>query len=424
VPVSGNQDRQEMKENRRVFRRCIGIGLLLGLIGIGCWTLLFAASRRLSGERKMNDQIVVNPRHFADLLGTSYLPYSGRLRGEIIWPSQETQQATTGGRIPTNLSIVGDVLIVSYQGFLEARDRSDGKPLWGIELINKAAFDVAVEGITTVNDAGYYLPVGLDGKIKKGERVGLPFLPGPGFLEYLQFQGDEVRYVYHSSPIPATNRGEVSIPPHFAYVRYLPKIEKLVWLFGRNEIALAVRMSVDGLWSYAATCKQLFAIPMGGSSDSDVQLRDFENIKAFSLNHQGDLLVVDSIKEGLQLKNIGSDWQQHWAVMLPAQGEIHQPPASAPNGDIYLIIDNTLCQVSNGQSTWEYDLITAKQNALLTVLADNTVLVSAGTALLQIDSRGTAILTKQLGDTLTCRAIMDERGHLYVGGRSGIHSLK
>lgn len=422
MPVLGNQDRQEMKRIRRVFRRCIGVGLLLGLTGVVCGTLLFAASRRLSGEKKMNEQIVVNPRHFADLLGTSYLPYSGRLRGEIIWPRQETQQATTGGRIPTNLSIVGDVLIVSYQRFLEARNRSDGKPLWGIQLINKAAFDVAVEGITTVDDAGYYELVGFDGRIKK--EVGLPFLTGPGFLEYLWAQGDEVRYVYHSFPITATNNGEVSIPPHFAYVRYLPKTEKLIWLFGRNETALAVSIAVDGSRSYAATCKQLFAISMGGSSDSDVQVRDFENIKAFSLNHQGDLLVVDSIEEGLQLKNIGSDWQQHWAVILPAQGEIRQPPASAPNGDIYLIIGNTLYQVSNGQSTWKYDLIATKQNALLTVLADNTVLVSAGKALLQINSQGTAIFTKYLSDVLTCRPIMDERGHLYIGGRSGIYSLK
>jgi len=376
----------------------------------------------------MNDQIVfvvVNPRPFADLLGTSYLPYSGRLRGELIWPRQETQQATTGGRIPINLSIVGDVLLVNYQGFLEARNRSDGKPLWGFELMNKAKFDVAAKGITTVNDAGYYLPVGLDGKIKKQERVGLPFLTGPSSLEYFQAQDDEVRYVYHSSSGPV-DRGEVSIPPSFAYVRYLPKTEKLIWLFGRNERALAVSITVDGSRSYAATRKHLFAIPMGGSSDSDVQVRDFENIEAFSLNHQGDLLVVDRIKKGLQLKNIGSDWKQHWAVMLPVQGEIRQPPASAPSGDIYLIIDHTLYQVSNGQTTWEYDLITTEQNALflLTVLADNTVLVSAGTALLQINSQGTVIFTKHLSDTLTCRPIMDERGYVYIGGRSGIHSLK
>ncbi len=370
----------------------------------------------------MSERVVVNPRHFADLLGTSYLPYGARLRGEFIWPRPDAPPVASGERIPTNLAIVGDVLIVSCQGFLEARNRGDGKSLWGIELANKAEFDVAAEGITTVDEAGDYRLIGLDGKLKK--RIGLPFLPGPGFLECLRFKGDEVRYFYHGLPIPATNRGEVSIPAHFAYVRYQPETENLVWSFGANEIALGVRLSIDGSRFYAATANRLFAIPVAGSSETDVETHNFHDIKAFSLNHQGDLLVVDNTDKGLQLMDIGSDWQQHWALLLPAQGEMHQPPASAPDGTIYLRVGNTICQVTNGRLNWNYDLATAGGYALLTVLTDNTVLVSAGSLLLQIDSGGTAILEKRMSDTLTTRPIMDERGYVYVGGRSGIYCLK
>lgn len=146
-----------------------------------------------------------------------------------------------------------------------------------------------------------------------------------------------------------------------------------------------------------------------------------------SLDKNNNLLILHHTPEGSRKLACyplqGKD--PLWEVILPGTGEIPlpQPPAIGKEDRIYCMVENTLCAVDNGVISWQYGTFAAKYFHYLTVLADNSILVTSANKFSHIDKDGNEIFFKLLppGEDISTPPVIDAQGRFYFGTIKGIY---
>ncbi len=364
----------------------------------------------------------INPRSYADLQGTSCLPVIARIAGQIVWPEEGTTEAMP--QHPAHLAIHGDLVIVRYTDILEVKDRASGKRIWNRRIYPGVAFSLEPEGITTISENGDYERLGFDAEIT--ERISVPFLLGdpiPHF-DLIRIDTAELTCIYHTYGEPALDHDEESIPPFFLFDRMSRHSEKGIWTLEIRGEMQGFRITSDDSRVYMATDEYFNFLPLDAKSNEEVKSLEMPGLITFSLNHSDDLLVVQDTDDGRLLRQIGSDGEDHWQIELPKGDTIWQPPASSPDGGVYLALGSKLLHIRDGEIAWEYPFPSGGRNIYITVLSDGSVLAAAGIALVHISSAGEEIITRFFERELTCRPIVDEEGRVYVGTVGGVQCLK
>lgn len=412
---------------KNVSRSTVGVLvciLLAGaaLAGLTCISNDASGERRMVTENKPDAVRQINPRSYADLQGTSYLPMVARIAGQIVWPEESTPEAMP--QHPAHLAIHDDLLIVRYLDMLEARNRTNGKRMWSKRIYSGVAFSLEPDGITTISHDGDYERLGFDGKIS--ERIGVPFLLGDPIpcFDLVRIDTAELTCIYHTYGEPALDHDEESIPPFFLFDRMSRHSEKGIWTLEIRGEMLGFRITSGESRVYMATDEYFNFLPMNAKSNEDVKSMEMPGLVTFSLNHSDDLLVVQDTDEGRLLRQIGSDGEEQWQIELPKADTIWHPPASSPDGGVYLALGSKLLHIRDGKISWEYPFPSGGRSIYITILSDGSVLAAAGIALVHISSAGEEIITKFFEQALTCRPIVDEEGRVYVGTAGGVVCLK
>lgn len=185
-----------------------------------------------------------------------------------------------------------------------------------------------------------------------------------------------------------------------------------------------VAITADGTRLFVAYANNLYTVPVEATTDDDVTISEFADIRSLATDGHGNGLVVDVVENSTELKQIRPDGSIGWTVTFDDSDVSLQPAASTPDGIVYIVVHNTLHQLHDGELRWSYPLKAKTSDIKITVLSDTSVLVAAGTALVHVSDSGEEILTKWLDVTIRTRPIMDENGRVYFGADDGIHCLK
>lgn len=368
----------------------------------------------------MSNIQMINLRPYADLQATSFLPFTGKISGTVVW--SQSLLPELAGRIPRHLAICGEKLIISYGDHVEARNRNDGIRIWGTDFFSGGSFDMTSDGISAVNAANFYSVLGFDGVWK--ERIRMPYLVDNPSLDFIKRDSKELRIVYHSPGSPATEPGMKSIPAQMVYSRYHEKDQGFIWTFQKEGSCQAVRISPDLKQIFMASRQNIFSFPFDADSDAQVRTLETPGLMTFSLDHEGSLLVVQKSGEGLRLACLDLSGQLKWDYAQDVPGRIPHPPASAPGGRVYLMIDSVLHYFVGGKLVWEFSFPLPETGIWFSVLADHTILAGVSHLLMQISEDGKALFNKPIDTPITCRPIIDEKGRVYIAGPGGIFCLK
>jgi hypothetical protein len=371
-------------------------------------------------EKTMRNVQMINPRPYADLRATSFLPFTGKISGTAVW--SQVISPELGGRVPTHLAICGETLIVSYGDHIEARNRNEGIRVWGSDFSSGGSFDMTPNGISSVNAANFYSVLGFDGVF--GEGLRMPYLVNNPSLDFVERDSRELRLVYHSTGSPATDRGMETIPAQMVYSRYREEDQRFIWTLQKVGRCQAVRISPDMKQIIMASPQNIFLFPFDANSEAQVRTLEMPELMTFSLDHEGSLLVVQKSGEGLRLACLDLSGQLKWDYAQDVPGRIPHPPASAPGGRVYLMIDSVLHYFVGGKLVWEFSFPLPETGIWFSVLADHTILAGVSHLLMQISEDGKALFNKPIDTPITCRPIMDEKGRVYIAGPGGIFCLK
>lgn len=379
----------------------------------------------------MTDSQILNARMWGDQQNRSFLPVSGRMTGEVIW-----EHSTADAGDPLSLCRVGGHLAVWYNGRIDLRESLSGELTWTTPVSMSSHFEASATGFASVDGAGYYRELDLEGR--PGERITLPLMEGEGFLHLLHRVDRQLIYAYQLPSQEVSGPDEEWVAPAFAFASVTAGTEKLAWVFERKGTMLAALVNPGGDGGCLAVQNRLYLLefpPDGKRPDNEDLEPPAKEITtgeliSVSYNHEGDLLVVDKTSgedgqpDETRLSCLSVRGSKKWLISLADPPPPVQPPASSPDGDVWLAVGNELWRVRNGELVWSVELPAEPGKILFSLLADESVLAAAGTVLLQISPAGEQMGLAALDDPVSCRPIMDEQGRVYVAGPGGIRCLK
>ncbi len=370
----------------------------------------------------MTDGTVLNSGIYGDQQNRSFLPVAGRINGEELYLAKAEDIAQPGR--PLALSIAGSDLVICYGNFLTCLNAEDGSLRWNRSIRGNHIFQVTDQGILTLDQAAMYVPLGLDNK--PGEETYLASVHEGTFLYSVVILADgSWAYVIEQYPMPMSDPEEEDLEePATRFVRYHPEQMDVRWEFVMPPEPRGVAVTEDGVRVFMAYPNSLYVVPVEATTDGEVTRIEFEDIISLAADGQGNALVVDIVENVTQLKHVTPDGEVGWVVSFEQGQPSNQPPASSPEGYVYLVVGRDLHQIRDGEIIWTYPLPASVDDIAITVLADNSVLAAAGTALVHVSARGEEILTKWLDTPIGTRPIMDENGRVYFGADDGIHCLK
>ncbi|HUV31420.1 MAG TPA: hypothetical protein VMY05_10075 [Acidobacteriota bacterium] len=371
-------------------------------------------------ETTVAEVLTINTNRFADLQNSSFLPVSGRITGNEVWfsPSMDTGRM----RIPACLGLHGDVLVAGYGTLLVGVRRQDGPALWAHTITGNHAFMMNERGIVTLNHAGFFVLRDFEGETV--EKKYLAMVTRETFLHFFAEVGEETVFCFQTYPKPVNKPGMQVELPRTAFIRYIPDHRDIRWYFERRETCLDALISRDLARVYIAVYDKLYSFPTDAASEDSVVTVEFTRIASLSVDHSGKALVVDMTEEGTELKQVAADGQIEWTVPLGTLPVSPQPPASSPDGYVYIVSGNVLHQIKDGAILWSRPLPAGPDEILYSVLADNSVLAAAGQALVHVSDRGEEIMAKMMLSPIGTRPLMDEQGRVYLGGADGIRCLQ
>ncbi len=146
-----------------------------------------------------------------------------------------------------------------------------------------------------------------------------------------------------------------------------------------------------------------------------------------SMDRRDNLIVMLKTIEGeRKLCSYTLSGELNWEYVLgPGTGWSPQPPAIDSNNRVYIIANDTLMVIDEGEVKWQQPVPSAGYR-YLTILGDNSVLVVGGIEIDHFDQDGKELLAIELekGDIITAPPVIDNNGRLYIGTISGIHCLE
>lgn len=374
-----------------------------------------------AGESAMTDGTVLNSSLYGDPQNRSFMQVTGRISGEEVFhaKAEEIAQQTN----PIGLAIANDKLIIGYGNYLTCLSREDGSLRWNRSIRGNHIFQVTDNGILTLDLAAQHVLLSLDNK--PGEETYLASVHEETFLHLLTTLADgSWGYIVEQFPEPMSEPDDEPENPFTRFVRYHPEQMDVRWEYEMPPEPHGVAITADGARLFVAFEKSLYIIPIDGTSDDDGTITEFTDIRSLSTDGNGNALVADVVDRATELKQVKPDGSIGWTVTFDNTDVTDQPAASTPDGIIYIVVANTLHQVRDGELRWSYPLKASTSDIKITVLSDNSVLVAAGTALVQVSDSGEEILMKLMNSTIRTRPVMDENEKVYFGADDGIHCLK
>ena len=401
--------------------RAAYIAVLIGVLVVCCVAGRHSHTPAGIEETNMPDIATLNRNVFGDQQNSSRLPVSGTIQGNEVW-FRESLLEPGGGRSPIHLGLHGQLLFVSYGDLVAVLDRNDGSVNWTRQVRSNYASTITDDGIVTLDHVGYFVLLGYDGQ-PAAEKP----LTGVNQNAQLHFIRDLERETIYSSqayPKPTNAPGQTMEIPPFQFMRYIAERREVIWRYRIDGIGRGTLITGDNKRLYMFTTNRLYAFPVDAESDEQVSMVEFDSISSFSLDADGKALVVDIVENITQLKQVTPDGEVGWMVSFEQGQPSNQPPASSPEGYVYVVVGSDLHQIHDGEIVWTYPLPASVDDIAITVLANNSVLAAAGTALVHVSATGEEILTKWLDTPIGTRPIMDENGTVYYGGSDGIHCLR
>jgi len=365
-------------------------------------------------------EMVFNGRLFGDQQNSSSLPVTGTIAGSEVWfaASPDPQR-----RRPFALGIAGDRVVVTYGNLLAVLNRRDGSLLWSRSIRGNHLFEVSAAGILTLDQAAYH--VLLDSAGRPGEQLYLASVHERAVLHFATTLADgSWAYCVEQMPEPMSSPDETPEEPATRFVRYDPKNMDVRFEYVMPPDPRGFAATKDLAYLFAAYAGRLYSFPIEAMSNDEVRSAEFSNVISLSTDGQGNALLVDIVEDSTEIKQVKPDGTVGWVVSFDKTDVSPQPPASTPDGYVYLVIDSTLHQMRNGELLWSHRLKAKTQDIAITILADNSVLAAAGQALVHLSATGEELLTKWLDAAIVTRPIMDEDGKVYYGGVDGIHCMR
>ncbi|MEW5995155.1 MAG: hypothetical protein AB1744_12275, partial [Candidatus Zixiibacteriota bacterium] len=328
----------------------------------------------------MTDGQTLNGFAFSDVMGSSYLPVSGRITGSEVWsaPTPDTSQR----RPPMALGLHGDLVVASYGTLLAVFDRNTGQLQWSREIRGNHLFAMNDAGIVTLDHAAYYILLGYDGQ--PVEEAYLASVNPETFLHFVVGLPDAMLYCVEEFPEPVSDPSEDPAPPVSRCVRYLPRTMHTVWELVLPVNLIGVRAVPDLSRMYVAAANTLFTFSTEQASEKGPVKVELPGAARLSVDHQGNALALCLAKDSSILKCLAPNGTTQWEVSFDGVNVMRQPPASSPDGYIYLMIGSELHQVRDGRRGWSLKLPVDAAQAWLTILSDNSVLMTAGESLFHI----------------------------------------
>ncbi|HRQ53361.1 MAG TPA: hypothetical protein PL018_03835 [Ignavibacteriaceae bacterium] len=371
-------------------------------------------------EDILADTDLINYRIYADDHNSSFLPYKTTFSGNIIW--ERKSLFLNDFPSPAHLAINGSVLIIWYIDKIDVTNKINGTSIWNKEIMPNTDFDLKYNGFISMNSAGFYEVYGLNQKIE--EQYSLPFLSAQTKLYFSEKIKNIIYYVYQNIPTPTNSPDDKISEPEFIFAGFDLKANDFTWEFVKNGFLICAIKTRQNNKLCLASKKNIYLFDIYSNSENQVQTLSFEKILTVSLDHHDNLLVVNESENGKELKCLTQAGKINWVYPLEDAILSGQPPASDPEDNIYLVLGNILECIKDGKLVWSYKLPTYPGKALITVLKDKSVLVSAGAMLLQISGDGNLIKNKLFNYPLTCRPIVDEEGLIYVANQESIFAIK
>ncbi len=146
-----------------------------------------------------------------------------------------------------------------------------------------------------------------------------------------------------------------------------------------------------------------------------------------SIDRKDNLIIaMDAGDEGRKLCSYNLSGELNWEYALPPGGEwSHQPPAIDGNNRVYFLSNNGLLAIDDGRLAWTAP-VPAGSTQYLTILGDNSIIVVGGIEIDQFDPDSKELLAVELADgaIITTPPVVDNKGRLYLGTRTGIYCLE
>jgi hypothetical protein len=378
-------------------------------------------------EKMMNGLTVINARQNVDLRNSAYLPFTIRFKGESLW--RESTSLTTNPVAAEQIAICGNTLIISYNGgIVESRDRSSGKSNWLYGRNPRSRLNVTGDGIEVISSEGAYSLLKFDHSLSNGIRV--PFTGGNS-LFYIDFKEQEMRYCFQIFPKQTSGPDDPVKGPSFEYVRYLRDKNTFPFVYDGAGFLLDVLHDEKKDRLCIVTDDAFRLLPCNAGSEHDVQILTLEKIYRASLDPEGNIVAVLREKNDEKgnakpagLARLDAHGSPVWFCPVDSPQTVIQPPAAMSPDLTYLLVAGELWRIEKGKQIWRFELPCSWQDARMTVLADESVLVAAGHALIQIAKNGNEINRMITADKITCRPILDEQGNIYIAGTGVVMCLK
>ncbi len=401
--------------------------LSLAVLLLASWPLLSGCrggserDRRTleNAEDMMTGPTILNGRMYADQRHSSFLPVAGHPAGDVVWSASAPAAA---GRRPRCLGLRGDLLVVCYGDLLVAVDRAGGDVRWTHPLYGNHLFALEEDGILTLDHAGYC--VMLDDAGQAAQKVHLASVSPDVVLHAYLRQDKLVVYCLEEREEPVSTPEDNPVPAVSRFIRYLPDRMKTLSALRFPVRLRGVALSDDGGRAAVATEDRLFLFRGEETEEKGVVEVVTPAVVSLAMTPDGQALLVDAEQKTPRLSQFAADGNVAWELDLGKGDASAQPPASTPDGTVYVVVGNRLQQVRSGAAVWSYTLPGSVPDVAVSVLADGSVLAGCGHVLVHVSADGQEILTKWLESAILTRMIMDEDGRIYYGGIDGIHCLE
>ncbi len=141
-----------------------------------------------------------------------------------------------------------------------------------------------------------------------------------------------------------------------------------------------------------------------------------ERISGVSCDTDGNLYLLGRDEAGgvlLAVDGQGTElWRWREGLNVPQKGDV-QPPAIGPENLVHIVSGTKILTLADGKllRTFETD---GEMVQFLTVLADGSLLVAAGTALYRADGNGEVVFSLEFDYAISAPPVADEHGNVYV----------
>lgn len=359
---------------------------------------------------------IINPSAFGTKQRTSFLDVTTAFEGVKVWFSEPSGKLA--GRAPVLCSILDEKLIVYYGTAVEVRKKIDGSLLWSREFMNRAEDHLDAEHFS-IMDANSFLSV-ISWENVDLRRTLLPILSNYAYLLDWWSMGNETVLIYTISSGPVSGPGDVTESPGY---------EITVTDLNSGSVAMRVRDNItpvgyarraDQKEYFIGTSNYLLRVPGVARQVSQFTKIEFKDLRQFSIDDQGAVFAVFSEKELNYLGKFGANNKEEWRTRISGLSENEQPPAVSKNGTVYYMSGRDLNCIKDGIIIWSKEMDVRPGQTLLSVLGDESVLVSSYNSLTHISSDGETEKRIELIFPITCRPVVDKDGLCFIAGSDGI----